>query len=248
MPGTDRRRIYAIGDIHGCLDLLDGMLERIADDLDRRPHDKPLIIFLGDYGDRGPDTRGVIDRLIELEQGPVPTAFLLGNHDFLFLEYLDAIPDAETPRMDWLNRNLGGTQTLASYGVRVGAFGQRRAREDFAKAVPEAHVAFLKRAERLVELGDYIFAHAGIQPGVPVASQQLTDLIWIREPFLSDPRQHPGIVVHGHTIVERVENRGNRIAVDTGAVFTGNLSCVVLDGPRQELLTDAGPVELPVIR
>lgn len=245
MPGTDRRRIYAIGDIHGCLELLDGMLSRIADDLDRRPHDKPMIVFLGDYGDRGPDTRGVLDRLIELEQGPVPTAFLLGNHDFMYLEYLEGSPSGKSAQYDWLNRSLGGAQTLASYGVKSSSFGLRRSRDAFASAVPEAHVAFLRRTQQLLEIGDYIFVHAGIHPGVPVSQQRTEDLIWIREPFLSDPRQHPGIVVHGHTIVEHVENHGNRIAIDTGAVFTGQLSCVVLEGPRQELLTDAGPLDLP---
>lgn len=248
MPGTDGRRIYAIGDVHGCLDQLNTLLDRIAADLDKRPHDSPLIIFLGDYADRGPDSRGVLDRLIRLDASTLPTVFLLGNHDHMFLEYLKDPGPKATDRYHWLSGPLGGTQTLASYGVTTSLLSPRRAHDAFVRAVPESHVQFLSTARLFARVGGYYFVHAGIRPGVPLERQAMNDQIWIREPFLSDTTPHPAVVVHGHTPVKRVENHGNRIGVDTGAVFGGQLSCLVLQNRQQAILTDAGPVELPVLR
>ncbi|MSU88557.1 serine/threonine protein phosphatase [Rhodobacteraceae bacterium 2CG4] len=248
MPGTDGRRIYAIGDVHGCLEQLDTVLDRIAADLAQRPHDAPLIVFLGDYGDRGPDSRGVIERLVALAAEPLPTLFLLGNHDHMFLEYLREPPVRGSDRLHWLSRALGGSRTLASYGVTANALAPGRAHRAFVRAVPAAHVAFLEGAAFGARIGGYFFAHAGIRPGVPLDRQDLWDLIWIREPFLSDTGAHPAVVVHGHTPTDRVENHGNRIGVDTGAVFGGRLSCIVLEDEDQAELTGAGLASLPLLR
>ena len=244
---TEGRRLYAIGDIHGCLDLLDDMLERIRCDLFARPHPAPSVIFLGDYVDRGPDTRGVLDRLIELEGGDLAPVNLLGNHDSNALASLHDPEWLDRP-FHWFDGNMGGAETLRSYGVvDAHPLDPAGAHADFAAAFPAAHRAFLHRARLMVGIGSYLFVHAGIRPGVPLDAQRREDLIWIREPFLSDRRDHGAMVVHGHTIVPRVERWPNRIAVDTGAIRTGILSCVVLEGSRIDLLTPSGPQPLPEI-
>ncbi len=244
---TDGHRIYAVGDIHGCLDLLEGMVARIRADLAARPHPKPLVMFLGDYVDRGPDSRGVIEALIGLEADPdFATAYLLGNHDRYVQAYLRD-PEWYDLTYHWLADNLGGGKTLASYGV-PDANPARPAltREPFAAAFPDSHRAFLDRAALWVRRGDYVFAHAGIRPGVALEAQDPEDLIWIREPFLSSAADFGFKVVHGHTIGKAVEHHPNRIAVDTGAFRTGVLSCVVLEGATVALLTAEGPKPWPV--
>ena len=242
---TEGQRIYAVGDIHGRLDLLTEMLARIRADLAARPHPRPLMIFLGDYVDRGPDSRGVIERLIGLGQGDVPTAFLLGNHDRYVQAYLDD-PDWYDLTFHWLADNLGGARTLASYGVE-GADPLRPAatRDAFAAAFPASHRAFLDGAALWVRRGGYVFAHAGLRPGVPLAEQDPEDLVWIREPFLTSSEDFGFKVVHGHTIVKAVEHHPNRIAVDTGAFRTGVLSCVVIEGADVALLGPEGPKPWP---
>lgn len=243
---TEGKRIYAVGDIHGRRDLLTGMVARIRADLAARPHPHPLLVFLGDYVDRGPDSRGVIETLIGLRDGDLPTAFLLGNHDRYVQAYLDD-PDWYDLTFHWLADNLGGGRTLASYGVE-GADPARPAatRDPFGAAFPAEHRAFLDAAALWVRVGGYVFAHAGIRPGVPLAEQDIEDLIWIREPFLGSNDDFGFKVVHGHTIAKAVEHHPNRIAVDTGAFRTGILSCVVLEGAEVALLTDAGPRPWPV--
>ncbi len=243
---TDGRRIYAVGDIHGCLDLLTEMVARIRADLAARPHPHPLIVFLGDYVDRGPDSRGVIEALLALRSGAIPTAFLLGNHDRYVQAYLRE-PEWYDLTYHWLADNLGGARTLASYGVE-GASPARPAasRDAFAAAFPPSHAAFLDSASLWVRQGGYVFAHAGIRPGVPLAEQDIEDLIWIREPFLTSTEDFGFKVVHGHTIAKAVEHHRNRIAVDTGAFRTGILSCIVLEGSAVHLLGPDGPSPLPV--
>lgn len=245
---TEGRRIYAIGDIHGCLDLLDAMMARIGADLAARPHPEPLVIFLGDYVDRGPNIRGVIEALIALKAGPLPTRFLLGNHDSYIRAFLDD-PDWFDRTYHWLHPSMGGNVTLASYGVG-GADWERAAetRGAFAAAFPAEHLAFLDACELLIPIGGYAFVHAGIRPGTPLEAQERDDLIWIREPFLSTNEDLGVKVVHGHTIVSAVEHHANRIAVDTGAFRTGVLSCVVLEDAQVDLLTAEGPVPLPAPR
>ena len=243
---TDGHRIYAVGDIHGRLDLLTGMLERIRADLAARPHARPFLVFLGDYVDRGPDSRGVIEALIGVGHGAIPAAFLLGNHDRYVQLYLRD-PEWYDLTYHWLADNLGGAQTLASYGVEGASPARPGAtRDPFAAAFPDSHRAFLDRAALWVRIGAYVFVHAGIRPEVPLAEQDSEDLIWIREPFLSWGGDFGFKVVHGHTIAKAVEHRPNRIAVDTGAFRTGVLSCVVLEGAGVSLLTAEGPRPWPV--
>jgi len=243
---TAGHRIYAVGDIHGRLDLLDDLLERIRGDLVARPHPQPLLVFLGDYIDRGPEVRGVIERLIGLRDGPLPVRFLLGNHDSYIGAYLEE-PDWYDRTYHWLHEAMGGNATLASYGVPGASWDRAEATRDaFANAFPAEHMAFIDACETIIRIGDYAFVHAGVRPGVPLDRQERDDLIWIREPFLTSKADFGAKVVHGHTIVPAVEHHANRIAVDTGAVRTGVLSAIMLEGDQVELLTPAGPKPWPV--
>jgi serine/threonine protein phosphatase 1 len=243
---TEGRRMYAVGDIHGRLDLLTEMLARIRADLAARPHPRPLVVFLGDYIDRGPEVRGVIEALIALRDDPLPTRFLLGNHDSYVRAYLDD-PDWFDRTYHWLHENMGGNATLASYGVPGANWDAPEATRDaFAHAFPAGHMAFIDACELMIPIGGYLFVHAGIRPGVPLDRQDPDDLIWIREPFLSSRADFGFKVVHGHTIVPAVEHHANRIAVDTGAIRTGVLSAIVLEDDRVDLLTARGPKPWPV--
>ena len=242
---TEGQRLYAIGDIHGRLDLLADMLARIRADLAARPHARSRLIFLGDYVDRGPDSRGVIEALIALRRSGPPATFLLGNHDSYIPEYLRD-PDWYDRTFHWLHDNMGGAATLASYGVPDASDVRPAATRDaFAAAFPKDHLAFIDACELYRRVGGYVFVHAGIRPGVPLAAQDRDDLIWIREPFLSSTMDFGFKVVHGHTIVPEVEHHPNRIAVDTGAVRTGRLSCLVLERADVALLGRRGLRPLP---
>ncbi len=237
---TEGQRLYAIGDVHGRLDLLNALLARIRDDLESRPHPRPRIVMLGDYMDRGPDSRGVIDALIALKASPLPASFLLGNHDSYVSAYLRE-PGWFDRTYHWLHDNMGGGTTLASYGVPNARVDDPAATRDaFAAAFPREHMAFLDACALRIRVGSYLFAHAGIRPGVPLSEQTRDDLIWIREPFLSSTQDFGFKVVHGHTIVPMVEHWPNRIAVDTGAVRSGVLSCLVLEGTQVSLLEPGG--------
>ncbi len=240
IASTEGQRLYAIGDVHGRHNLLVAMLERIAADIAARPHDRPRVVMLGDYVDRGPDSRKVIETLMELEAGPLPATFLLGNHDSYIRAYLHD-PDWFDRSYHWLHASMGGAETLASYGVAGASEGvPARTRDAFAAAFPAEHLAFLDRCALWERVGGYVFAHAGIRPGVAMEDQTRDDLIWIREPFLSSGADFGFKVVHGHTIVREVEHRANRIAVDTGAIRTEVLSCVVLEGDKVALLEAEG--------
>ncbi len=242
---TDGRRIYAIGDIHGLLDKLDEMVARIRADLEARPHPAPLVIFLGDYCDRGPSTRDVYHRLLELKTSGGPFRFLLGNHDAYIPAYLRD-PEWQDRSYHWLNPALGGDKTLASYGVSgASELDPAATRAAFARALPPAHRAFIEKCELVIRIGGYVFAHAGIRPGIPLERQERDDLIWIRQGFLDYRKPFGFKVVHGHTIVPMVEHHPNRIAVDTGAFRTGVLSCVVLEGADVSLLEPDGPRPWP---
>ncbi|MFQ8433889.1 metallophosphoesterase [Amaricoccus sp. W119] len=243
---TDGQRIYAIGDIHGHLEMLDEMVARIRADLAARPHPAPLIIFLGDYCDRGPNSRGVYRRLIELKGSGGPFRFLLGNHDSYIPAYLRD-PDWYDRTYHWLHHKMGGDTTLASYGVAgASEIDPAATRSAFARALPAAHLGFIESCELWLRIGGYVFAHAGIRPGVPMEKQTRDDLIWIRQGFLDYRKSFGFKVVHGHTIVPVVEHHPNRIAVDTGAFRTGLLSCVVLEGESVALLEPGGPRDWPV--
>ncbi len=239
MISTDNRRVYAIGDVHGCIDKLRRVESEILADLKSRPHANPLILFVGDYTDRGPDSRGVIEHLMSMGQSGPEVMFLFGNHDFCFLDYL-IDPHARTSRLHWLNYRMGGDMTLASYGVAgASEYSPERTHRNFVNAVPDSHVAFLKNLPTTCRVGSYLFVHAGIRPGIALEQQELMDLIWIREGFLDSRADFGFSVVHGHTVVPQVEHHRNRIDIDTGAVFGGQLSCLVLEDARQDLLVGA---------
>ncbi|MGD9862042.1 MAG: metallophosphoesterase family protein [Pseudodonghicola sp.] len=236
--------IYAVGDIHGHLDQLDRALDLIATDGGAAAP----VVFLGDLVDRGPDSRGVIDRLMEGLAAGRPWQVLLGNHDAMFARFLrgGVVHDPRIlSRRPWTDPRLGGLDTLASYGV---AAPESTPLSDlFAAAqaaVPTAHLAFLEARPRLLERGGLLFVHAGIRPGVSLPAQDPEDLIWIRDPFLTDPRPYPWLVVHGHTALDYPQHFGNRIDLDGGAGYGRPIHPAVLEGGRCWLLTDHGRVPL----
>lgn len=229
----DGVRLYAVGDIHGRLDLLDRLLDMIAQDR-RRGETEARLVFLGDYVDRGPDSRSVVDRLIEIADSAPDTVFLLGNHEQAMLEFL-AQPDEMARWLDW-----GGAATAISYGVEEPHLRAPAAvAEALSQNLPAAHRSFLSCLATMHEAEDYLFVHAGVRPGVALADQTPEDLLWIREEFLDTPKtQRPEkVVVHGHTPVKSPQDAGWRINVDTGAGWDRMLSCVVLEGKRRRFLS-----------
>jgi serine/threonine protein phosphatase 1 len=230
------RRVYAIGDIHGCAAQLANLHEMIAGDLARRPVDSALLLHIGDYVDRGADTAGVLARLVA---GPpvagVEVVNILGNHDETMWNALSGDRAAAT---DWLF--AGGKPALQSYGVDPDS-----PRESWRESVPAAHMAFLRGLPLSHREGGYMFVHAGVRPGVPLDQQTREDMLRIRQPFLYTERDLGAVVVHGHTPVKEATVRPNRIAIDTGAVFGGVLTCVVLEAETIGFLT-AAPVGEPV--
>jgi serine/threonine protein phosphatase 1 len=234
-------RLYAIGDIHGCDEMLADVHRRIAADLTTRPTPDHRIIHIGDYVDRGPDSAGVVARLVRLQAENPRMQFLRGNHDERLLAFLDDPSVGDI----YLTDNIGGPATLRSYGVapnRFRVFGRGFAAQsaELAERMPAEHRAFLEGLETTLRFGDFLFVHAGIRPGVPLAEQDPQDLIWIREEFLFDGRDHGFVVVHGHTIADAPEIRPNRINIDTGAVFGGPLTCLVLEGTEHRFLDERG--------
>jgi serine/threonine protein phosphatase 1 len=231
-------RLYAIGDVHGRTDLLLDMHQRIARDLERRPVADWRVIHLGDYVDRGPDSAGALELLRDY-QAAGHSDFLLGNHDRFLLEFLT---DPEGADIDLWVVN-GGIKTLESFGID----GMRMIYsldDDFRSRLHGALTAairpglpeFLGGLQTILRYGDYAFVHAGVRPGVALEDQSENDLIWIREPFLSSGADHGAVIVHGHTPVDAVEVCRNRIGIDTGAVFSGNLTCLVLEDATTALL------------
>lgn len=229
-------RVYAIGDVHGELAQLKAVHEAIAADLAENPAISHTIVHVGDYIDRGPDSAGVLQYLSGGVDADEPWVTLLGNHDRMFLRYL-AAPGGRDERLSeefwWLHDQLGGVETLRSYGLTVpdglsearGAALHREAREK----VPALHFAFLAGLRRYWVWRGWLFVHAGVKPGVALTDQDEDDLIWIRQEFLTSDADHGEVVIHGHTPVEAVEDHGNRIAIDTGACFGGPLSCLAVD-------------------
>jgi serine/threonine protein phosphatase 1 len=221
------RRIYAIGDIHGRVDLLNQLLERIGEDLASSPSAKPVLVFLGDYIDRGPASRETIDRLIACAT-TIEAVFLKGNHELIALKCL-----SDAGLFDTWMRRLGGAETLASYGVDPRGFsGEGRVvqlQAAFHDALPQAHLRFFRNLETSFTCGDFFFAHAGVKPRVSLSEQKENDLLWIRDEFLTSNLDFGKVVVHGHTPVHEVEVASNRINIDTGAFATGRLSCLVID-------------------
>ncbi len=243
--GPDRWRAYAIGDVHGRHDLLDGLLRQIEADHRRRGGDvRPVLVFLGDLIDRGPQSREVVERVCS---GPLPgfqTIVLAGNHEEVLLRLLDG---EEELLAQWLR--FGGEECLASYGIdamHLLALPAERALAKVRERIPPAHQRFLHELGDSFRFGDYLFVHAGIRPGIPLDRQSPVDLRWIRQPFLSDRRDHGVTVVHGHTISERVEQLGSRIGIDTGAYHYGILTALAVEGEEHWFLQqDEGAGLLP---
>lgn len=227
-------RVYAIGDVHGRADLLAELHGRIVEDAYDAPEARRVAVYLGDYIDRGPDSPGVIEQLLDAPLPDFEQVFLMGNHEEFLLHFLDDPTIGEA----WVMN--GGDATLASYGVETGSGGMP---DSFADAsdrlrqnLPETHLAFLQELDVSHREGDYLFVHAGIRPGVPLAEQSEHDLLWIREPFLESGDEREFVVVHGHTPVKVGQVHDNRIAVDTGAVWSDRLTAVVLHEDEHSFL------------
>ncbi len=236
--GPPGKRLYAVGDIHGRLDLLDDLLGQIDEDITARPVASAAIVFLGDLIDRGPQSAGVIDRLCTLSLFPAKTLCLLGNHEEALLRVLAAEPGLA---YDWLG--YGGDACATSYGVdpvALTAMDEVRIAATLSAAIPPRHITYLKACGDTVSFGDYLLVHAGIRPGVPIAEQEPKDLRWIRQPFLSDAHDHGCMVIHGHTITEGVDHRTNRIGIDTGAYRTGILTAAVIEGHTLHFIATDG--------
>ena len=230
------RRVYAVGDIHGCAEQLSHLHDLIADDLIQRPIDSSVLVHVGDYVDRGPDTAGVLALLCNGPPMPVNQMVnLLGNHENTMLEALGGDRAAAT---DWLF--AGGRPSLLSYGVDPDS-----PRDSWSAAVPDAHIAFLRGLSLIHREGGYAFVHAGVRPGVTLERQVKDDMLRMRQPFLYSELDFGAVVVHGHTPVKSAVVRHNRIAIDTGAVFGGPLTCLILEGSTLGFLT-ADPVHEPV--
>lgn len=227
------RRVYAIGDIHGHLDELDQLLDWIEEDL--ASHEgKAHLVFLGDYIDRGPDTKGVLKRLAGKKLPGHKQHFIKGNHEAVLLDLLDG---KSADGLGWLR--YGGVEMLESYGVK---------RKDIVKkagtlaalvqeVVPAKHLKFLRSLEPMVELDDFLFVHAGIRPGRKIEKQKERDLLWIRNDFLDSSKDHGKVVVHGHTIEAEPKDRKNRIGLDTGCYAGGSLSLVRLEGSGRHFVS-----------
>jgi serine/threonine protein phosphatase 1 len=226
-------RLYIIGDIHGRSDLLDRIVDEIKSDIAKYGRRECLTITLGDYVDRGPDSRGVLDRLA---RNPFPTQYLAlkGNHEALFEDFLDRPSSAD----QW--RRLGGLETLHSYGVPVNGLMIGKGFEEAARAlnaaVPEEHRTFLNSLSTHLCIRDCFICHAGIRPSVPLDRQDVSDLLWIRDEFLDSEQKFGKIIIHGHTPKEWPEIKPNRVNIDTGAFATGRLTCLVIDGDKARFL------------
>jgi len=225
-------RLYAVGDIHGCAGLLGDLMEKI--DLEDAGAAKKRLIFLGDYVDRGENSKGVIDRLLSIRAQHPDAIFLKGNHEQAILDFLDA-PDSNE---DWLH--WGGDKTLESYGVaEIWSKTPARLAAELNERVAPSHLDFLSSLELWRVLGDYVFVHAGFRPGVALAEQTEEDCLWIRATFHNAaPEGRPKeVVVHGHHPVKKPQDHGWRIAVDTGAVWSDALTAVVLEGTTRRFIS-----------
>jgi serine/threonine protein phosphatase 1 len=223
------KRVYAVGDIHGCLDRLVALHEIIAEDIATRPAEHTTLVHLGDLVDRGTDSAQVIDWLID--QPPVPADVfvnLMGNHEHMMLSAI-VRADRDAPGL-WLNN--GGADSLLSWGIP-----RNVPPVEWASHIPLRHLIFLRDLAICRRIGPYLFVHAGIRPGVPLDRQSRHDMMWIREPFLSSRADHGVVVVHGHTPKREPVVQPNRIAIDTGAVLGGALTCVVLEQDSLGFLT-----------
>ncbi len=232
----DGVRLYAIGDIHGRADLLDSLLVDIKADCAGHPHVE--VIFLGDYIDRGPGSAAVIDRILSGPSSGQKWTSLIGNHEAVLLHLLSDAQKDESTFPSWLHH--GGRETLASYGLPADIiYGDDLSltMNALSKALPAAHRDFLHNLDLSRQVGDYLFVHAGIRPGVPLDEQRRRDLIWIRDTFLEFPGDHGVHVVHGHSITAKVDERHNRTGIDTGAYASGKLTALMIEGTERRYLS-----------
>lgn len=219
-------RVYAIGDIHGRRDLFEALITAIDKDDIKSGDAKTTIVLLGDLIDRGPDSAGVVKAARELQQRHT-VRYLIGNHEEMLL---DAFKSVDIMR-HFLKH--GGRETILSYGVSVKTFNQATTEElqtMMKELVPKSDRNFIKGFEEMIAIGDYLFVHAGIDPDRSLPDQRKRDTRWIREPFLNSTKKHSHMIVHGHTIVEDIDERANRIGLDTGAYKFGKLTAIVLEG------------------
>ena len=244
-------RVYAIGDIHGYLSELRRAHDLIDADRVREKETgaEAPVVHLGDLVDRGPDSRGVIDFILNGRQAGREWIVLKGNHDRLFARYMrtgDGTDGRLRAPLTWTSGPMGGDKTLASYGVTRRTLESdtslhTRARE----VVPEAHIAFMERLPLTYISGPLLFVHAGIRPGVSIVDQKEDDLVWIRDEFLWDLTDHPWLVVHGHTPVEEPSHYGNRVNLDTGAGYGHPITAAVFEDEDVWILTEKGRIRLP---
>ena len=233
-------RVYAIGDVHGRLDLLKRLLGRIQEDAAQAKAARKSLVYLGDYVDRGPESKGVIDLLLSrpMKDAGFEEIPLMGNHEDILLQFLADVRVGP----HWFA--YGGMATLESYGVRPPRLMAAeedlvRAQRELAAKIPPAHLEFLRRMKLKHEEGDYLFVHAGLRPGVALDQQIGQDLMWIRDEFLASNADFGKLVVHGHTIAEEPQVKANRIGIDTGAYATGVLTALVLEGNGRRFLQTA---------
>jgi serine/threonine protein phosphatase 1 len=224
------KRIYVIGDIHGRADLLDQLHAMIKADASGFEGARQ-VLYLGDYIDRGDDSRQVIDTLLSKPLSDFESIYLLGNHEQALLDFL-LDPEAMSGWLSW-----GGRETLASYSIQVSLSpALPELRDMLERATPASHLNFYENCQLHYTEGDYYFVHAGIRPGIALDKQRFEDQLWIRDPFTSSTRDHGAVIVHGHSISEQAELLPNRIGLDTGAYYSGVLTCLVLEGTDQRLL------------
>lgn len=235
-------RVYAIGDIHGQIGMLHAAHERIAADRRHTGDTDAPVVHLGDLTDRGPDSKGVIQRLIDGVAQGENWLTVKGNHDRMFAEFLND-PEYHDPCLrpdfEWLHPRLGGIETLESYGVTPDT-----PHAEIQRAVPEAHRDFLNNMPLMHRFGDVAFVHAGIMPGVPLTKQTEDDLLWIRAPFHDETGPHETLIVHGHSPVDVATHYGNRINLDSGAGYGDPLTAAVFEGTDCWVLNGDGRVPL----
>jgi serine/threonine protein phosphatase 1 len=236
-PAPEGVTIYAVGDIHGRLDLLKNVHRLINQDMTLHRPKQPVEVYLGDYIDRGPDSAGVVSHLIA-RGGDAHTIFLRGNHEQVLLDFLQGADCWE----QW--KDIGGIPSLLSYGVAPALLSrdtpQGEIRRALVQHLPEAHARFYGATEPYLEAGPYLLVHAGLRPGIRLQHQAIGDLLGIRGEFLDYEGDFGRIVVHGHTPVPKADLRPNRINIDTGAFATNLLTCIKIDGAGPHVLTSSG--------
>lgn len=232
------QRVYAIGDVHGRFDLLQDLIARIAADNAGRAPTEVHVVMLGDLIDRGPQSREIVDYFLKGAPGFASWHFIMGNHEEMLLKLIDNPDSSLMPQF----LRFGGRETFESYGApqRVLDTPDLYSPDTLPFYVPEEHRAFMRKMEDGILVGDYFFTHAGIRPGVPLDQQEHQDLRWIRKGFLESEADHGMIVIHGHTVLDEVEIRPNRIGIDTGAYASGRLTALGLEGTERWFIQTEG--------